>query len=136
MICSDTCIWHKYLDISKLLHVISRAVRRVKFETILKYYKRYLCQISCTNHAIICYTTTYERFVIFTWRYFKLSWNTTALSQSNCRNFSGSIIMIPKRWLLTLIFACLCFTKSLLIKNNNIVLLMEDREWEQQWRIM
>ena len=37
MICSD---------ISKLLYVISRAVRRVKFETILKYQEWYLCQIS------------------------------------------------------------------------------------------
>ena len=37
-ICSD--IFHKYheCDISKLLYVISRAVRRVKFETILKYH--------------------------------------------------------------------------------------------------
>ena len=33
-------------------------------------------------------TTTGNIFVIFTCRYFKLSWNTTALSQSNCRNFS------------------------------------------------
>ena len=41
-------------DISKLLYVISRAVRRVKFVTILKYHKWYLCQISRTNHAIIC----------------------------------------------------------------------------------
>ena len=38
------------------------------------------------------YTTTHKRFVIFTCRYFKLSWNTTALSQSNCRNFSCSSI--------------------------------------------
>ena len=30
--------------------------------------------------------------VIFTCRYFKISWNTTALSQSNCRNFSCSSI--------------------------------------------
>ena len=40
MICSD--IWHKYhatSDISKLLYVLSRAVRRVKFETILKYHE-------------------------------------------------------------------------------------------------
>ena len=29
---------------------------------------------------------------IFTFRYFKLSWNTTALSQSDCRNFSSSSI--------------------------------------------
>ena len=76
-------------DISKLLYVISRAVRRVKFETILKYHEWYLCQISRTNHV---YTTTCKRFVIFTCRYFKLSWNTTALSQSNCRNFSRSSI--------------------------------------------
>ena len=41
-------------DISKLFYVISRAVRRVKFETILKYRKWYLCQISRTNHATIC----------------------------------------------------------------------------------
>ena len=38
------------------------------------------------------YTTTRKRFVIFTCRYFKLSWNTTALSQSNYRNFSCSSI--------------------------------------------
>ena len=41
-------------DILKLLYVISRAVRRVKFETILKYHEWYSCQISRTNHAIIC----------------------------------------------------------------------------------
>ena len=35
---------------------------------------------------------TIKRFVIFTCRYFKLSWNTTALTQSNCRNFSCSRI--------------------------------------------
>ena len=39
----------------------------------------YLCQISRTNHAIICLYYTHKRFVIFTCRYFKLSWNTTAL---------------------------------------------------------
>ena len=39
-------------DISKLLYLISRAVRRVKFEKILKYHEWYLCQISRTNHAI------------------------------------------------------------------------------------
>ena len=41
-------------DISKLLYVISRAVRWVKFEAILKYHKWYLCQISRTNETIIC----------------------------------------------------------------------------------
>ena len=77
-------------DVSKLLYVISRAVRRVKFETILKYREWYLCQISRSNHASIC--SYYYWFVIFTCRYFKLSWNTTALSQSNCGNFSCSSI--------------------------------------------
>ena len=100
MISSD--IWHKYQspgdevdttsDISKLLDVISRAVRRVKFETILKYHEWYLCQISRTNHAIICLYYYPQKVVIFTCRYFKLSWNITALSQSNCRNVSCSII--------------------------------------------
>ena len=41
-------------DILKLFYVISWAVRRVEFETILKYRKWYLCQISLTNHDIIC----------------------------------------------------------------------------------
>ena len=48
-------IWHKHHEgISKLLYVISRDVSRAKFETILKYREWYLCQISRTNHAIIC----------------------------------------------------------------------------------
>ena len=81
MISSD--IWHKYQspgdevdttsDISKLLDVISRAVKRVKFETILKYHEWYLCQISRTNHAIIYLYYYPQKVVIFTFRYFKLS---------------------------------------------------------------
>ena len=63
--------------ISKLLYVISRAVRRVKFETILKLnitsgtYAKYDVQIM----LLFVYTTryTHERFVIFTCRYFKLN---------------------------------------------------------------
>ena len=84
-------------DISKLLYVISRAVGRVKFETILKYHEWYLCQISRTNHAIICLYYYPQRFVIFTCGYFKLSGNTTALSQSNSRNFSCSSINLGPR---------------------------------------
>ena len=49
MICSD---------ISKLLYVISRTVRQMKFETILKYHEWYLRQISLRKHAIV-YTTTH-----------------------------------------------------------------------------
>ena len=41
---------------------------------------------------LVVYTTTRKRFVIFICRHFELSWNTTALSQSNCRNFSCSSI--------------------------------------------
>ena len=64
----------------------------MKFETILKYHERYLCQISRTNHAIICLYYYVQKVYNFTCRYFKLSWNTTALCQSNCRNFSCSSI--------------------------------------------
>ena len=80
-------------DISKLLYVISQAVRRVKFETIFRnitsgIYAKYDVQIM----LLFVYTTSRKRFVIFTCRHFKLSWNTTALSQSNCKNFSCSSI--------------------------------------------
>ena len=40
--------------ISNLFYVISRAVRGVKFETVLKYHERFLCQISRTDRTIIC----------------------------------------------------------------------------------
>ena len=53
-------------------------------------YAKYHVQIM----LLFVYTTTSKRFVIFTCRYFKLSWNTTALSQSNCRNFSCSGIRL------------------------------------------
>ena len=64
----------------------------MKFETVLKYHEWFLCQISIQIMLFCVYITAYIRFVIFTCRYFKLSWNTTALSQSNCRNFSCSSI--------------------------------------------
>ena len=51
-------------------------------------YAKYHVQII----LLIVYTTTHKRFAIFTCRYFKLSWNTTAISQSDCRNFSCSSI--------------------------------------------
>ena len=80
-------------DISKLLYVISRAVKRVKFETVLKYHEWYLCQISRTNHASVCLYYP-QKVVIFTCRYFKLSWNTAALSRSNCRHCSRRSINV------------------------------------------
>ena len=44
-----------------MLFRTSRAIRRVNFETILKYHKWYLCQISRSNHAIICLQLFRER---------------------------------------------------------------------------
>ena len=64
-------------DISKLLYIIRSGI-----------YAKYHVQIM----LLFVYTTTHTRFVIFTYRYFKLIRNTTALSQSNCRNFSCSSI--------------------------------------------
>ena len=79
-------------DFPKFLYVISRAVRRMKFETILK---KKTSVIYAKDHVqimlLFVYTTTRKSFVIFTCRYFKLSWNITSLSQSNCGNFSRSI---------------------------------------------
>ena len=93
-------------DISKLSYVISQAVRRVKFETILKYHEWHLCQISHTNHAIICLYYYPQKVCNFTCRYFKLSWNTTSLTQSNCRNFSCSSLIArisPKTFFLPIL---------------------------------
>ena len=74
-------------DISKLLYVISGEWNLRQFWNIKAgIYTKYHVQIT----LLFVYTTTRKRFVIFTCRYFKLSWNTTALSQSNSRNFSRS----------------------------------------------
>ena len=53
-------------------------------------YARYHVQIM----LLFVHTTTRKRFVIFTCRYFKLSWNTTVLSQSNSWNFSCTSIIV------------------------------------------
>ena len=74
-------------DISKLLYVI-REICRQFWNITSGIYAKYHVQIM----LLFVYTTTLKRFVIFTCRYFKLSWNTTALSQSNCRNFSCTSI--------------------------------------------
>ena len=80
MICSD--IWHKY--------------HKWYFELLDKLFWNITSGIYTKYHIpiilLFVYTTTRNSFVIFTCRYFKLSWNTTALSQSNCRNFSCSSI--------------------------------------------
>ena len=64
----------------------------------------------------IVYTTTSKRFVIFTCRDFKLSWNTTAPIQSNCRNFSCNshkrtdIVTLNKQLLISELFFTTCFS--------------------------
>ena len=90
-------IWHKYHEwyfeigirnfTSRLASEIwdSFEISQVVFIGI---YAEYHVQIM----LLFVYTTTHKRFVIFPCRYFKLSWNITALSQSNCRNFSCSSI--------------------------------------------
>ena len=84
MICSD--IGHKfhewYFEIAIRSNWDNFEISRVIF-----------MQISRTNHGRIClYYYPQKLIVIFTRRYFKLSWNTTAVSQSNSRNFSCSSI--------------------------------------------
>ena len=51
-------------DVSKLLHVISRAIRRVKFETILKYHEWFFARYHVQIMLLFVYTTTRKRFVI------------------------------------------------------------------------
>ena len=67
---------------------------------------------------LFVYTTTHTTFEIFTCRYFKLSWNTTALSQSNCINFSCSSI--------TEILRCLAYTILQRFYNSWLILFYRD----------
>ena len=100
MICSD--IWHKLLttsDISKLSYEILRTVRRVKFETVKFEISR---MVFVPN---ITYKSCYYMFILLPSKvlyfsqvgYFKLSWNTTALVQSNRRNFLCSSIKVKNK---------------------------------------
>ena len=82
-------------DISKLLYVISWDFRRVKYETILKDTRVvFMANITYKLCYYLFLLLPAKSFVIFTCRYFKLSWNTTALSQSNCKNFLCSSIKL------------------------------------------
>ena len=107
MIWSD--IWHKYHE--WYFKIVIRNLRkfwnmtRWYFKIVIRNLRKFWNMTSCIYakyHAqillLFVYTTTRQRFVIFTCRYFKLSWNTTALSQSNCRNFSCSSIIIFSSW--------------------------------------
>ena len=94
-ICSD--IWHKY---HKRYFEIVKCNLRQFWNITSGIYAKYHVQIM----LLFVYTTTHKGFVIFTCRYFKLSWNTTALSQSNCRNFSCSSIIHVKPGIIILNF--------------------------------
>ena len=87
MICSD--IWHKYhkwyFEIVRSNCWNLRQFWNITSGTYVIYHVQIV--------LLFVYTTTHKSFVIFTWRYFKLSWNTTALSQSNRRHFSCSSII-------------------------------------------
>ena len=76
---------------------------------------------------LFVYTTTLKRCVIFTCWYLKLSWNTTALNQSNCRNFSCSSIVILT-WLrgflvmfLHLVWFSLCSNLFWELRDNRVL---------------
>ena len=94
MICSD--IWHKYHK--WYFEIVLRNLRQF-WNITSGIYAKYHTQIM----LLFVYTTTRKSFVIFTRRYFKLSWNTTAMSKSNCRNFSCSritvFILLPEKFL-------------------------------------
>ena len=79
MISSD--IWHKYNELFQncytLFHELLSEWNLRQFWNITSIFAKYHVQIM----LLIVYTTN-----------FKLSWNTAALSQSNCRNFSCSSI--------------------------------------------
>ena len=97
-------------------------------------YARYHVQI----RVLFVYTTTHKRFVILTCVYFKLSWNTTALSQSNCRNFACRRITVEHHllatpfWLSTTTFWSLQFTVSSLYLCDDWKL-FKVYEWEFKW---
>ena len=89
IICGD--IWHKYhewyfeivIQMSEIWDNFERS--RVMFMPNITYK-------SC--YVLVVDTTTHKRFVIFTCRYFRLSWNTTVWRQLNIRNLSCSSIIV------------------------------------------
>ena len=91
---------------------------------------------------LFVYTTARKRFEIFTSRCFKLSWNTTALSQSNCRNVSCSSIKIlvlpniwnlihitPTTWILNALLPKILILHKILILPNIEILISHLHTW-------
>ena len=94
MNCSD--IWHKYH--LWYFEMVIRNVTRLKASEIWDNFERSRVVFMPNITYKLCYylflLLPAKRFVIFTCRYFKVSWNTTALTQSNCKNFSCSSIKL------------------------------------------
>ena len=84
MICSD--IWHKYHEWH--FEIVIRNIIWENFEISRVVFMPNIKYKSC--YYLFTLSTTRKGFEIFTCRYFKLSWNTTALSQSNYINFLWS----------------------------------------------
>ena len=100
--CSD--IWHKYHEwYIKIVirNFTSRWGSEIwdNFEILRLVFMPNITSKSC---LYFFFSTSRKRFVIFTCKYLKLSRNTTAQSQSNCRNFSRIIInkfiTLPVYW--------------------------------------
>ena len=85
--------------VSNFTRLMAREITNNNFEISLVVFMPNIT----TNHAIIC-LYYYNGVVIFTCRYLKLSWNTTALSQSNWRNSSCDSVthVIPHSHIYTL----------------------------------
>ena len=98
MICSD--IWHKY--------------HKWYFEIVIRNFTSRQASEIWDNFEIsrvvfmpqnITYKSCYYMFILLPWKvlyfshvgYFKLSWNTTALNQSNRRNFLCSSIKVKNK---------------------------------------
>ena len=90
MMCSD--IWHTYHEwyFEIVILILGERNLRQFWNITSGIYAKYHVQIM----LLFVYTTTRNGFVIFRCRYFQLSWNTKALSQSNSRNFSCSSIKL------------------------------------------
>ena len=97
MFCSD--IWHKYHEwyfkivIRNFTSRLGEWNLRQFWNITSGIYIKYQVQIM----LLFVYNTTCKRFVIVTCKYFKLSWNTSSLSQSSCRNFSCSSIILRNK---------------------------------------
>ena len=122
-------------DILKLLYVISRTCG----EWNLRQFWNIVSGIYAKHHLqimlLFVYTSTRKRFVIFTCRYFKLSWNTTARSQSNCRNFScSSINKLTRKFICMAVYIVKTKITSKLIISGKITKFVKDKrgEWERQ----